>query len=558
MPYDLLIRGGTVLDGTGTPGVQADVAVNAGRIVAVGRVSGVARETLDADGAVVCPGFIDNHTHYDAQVCWDPWLTPSCWHGVTTAVLGNCGLGIAPVTASARPVAIEDLVSIEGMPVQALQAGIAWDWESFPEYVASVRRRQPAINVGFYAPLTPMRHFVLGEESIERASRPDEIERIKALLREALDAGALGFSTSRLPLDIGYKGKPVASRLADDDELAAYAGVLRERNRGVIQLSLLSEVGVITDAEHALVERLLQASGRPLTWLALLSRADRPEAGPAVLERCHDQYLRGSRPSVAVRPMILAFQLKGNPLLMGALATMQRAFNRDVPAQIEVYRDTDFRAALREEMALPGLVPWNWDAITVGSVHNPALARHLGRTVAEVARERGQHPVEALLDLAIEDRLELSYNLPLFNTDDALCAQLFRDPRTLVSLSDGGAHADMLCDAGFSTYLLGHFVRERGLIGLEHAVQLLTGAQADFFGIPDRGRIAPGMAADLVVFDPQRVGSPLRPEPVDDFPGGCRRLVTRPTGIAHVVVNGQRILDGTDPTGARPGQVVRN
>lgn len=558
MSYDLLIRGGTVVDGTGTPAYDADIGIRAGRIVEIGRLSASARQVLDADGAIVSPGFIDNHTHYDAQVCWDPSLTPSCWHGVTSVVMGNCGLGIAPVRPAARSVAVEDLVSIEGMPAAALEAGINWQWESFPQFLRTLEASQPALNVGSFAPLTPFRHYVLGEEAIERGSTPAEIERIKVLLHEALEAGALGLSTSRLPVDIGYKGQPVASRLANDDELAAYAGVLRQRGRGVIQMSLLSEVGVMTDAEYALVDRLLAASGRPLTWLALLSRADKPEAGPEILARCDDQHRRGAKPSVAVRPMILAVQLKGNPLIMGALQTMLRAFNCDVDAQMRIYADADFRRDLRAEMARPGLVPWRWDRISVGAASSPALARHVGRPVADIARERNADPVDTFLDLAIEDRLDLSYNMPLFNTEDQLCAELFNDPRTLVSLSDGGAHADMLCDAGFSTYLLGHFWRDQRLTSLERAVQLLTSRQADFLGLNDRGRLAPGMAADVVVFDPARVGSPLRPETVHDFPGGCSRLITRPTGIGHVIVNGHTVVSHGEVTGARPGQLLRN
>ena len=558
MSYDLLIRGGTVVDGTGRPGFQADVAVTDGRITEIGKLSGTAREVIDADGLIVAPGFIDNHTHYDAQVCWDPLLTPSSWHGVTTAIVGNCGLGIAPVRPNCRNIAIEDLVSIEGMPVSALKAGIDWDWESYPEYLDSMQRRQPGINLGFLAGLTPFRHYVLGEESIERASTPAEIVQIKTLLREAITAGALGFSTSRLPVDIGYKGKPVASRLAPDAELEAYAGVLRELGKGVIQLSLISEVGKLSDAEYALVDKLLAASGRPLTWLALLSREDQPAAGPAILERCADQARRGARPAVAVRPLISTKYLKGNPLGMGELNAMQQAFNKDIATQMMIYRQPDFRAALRADMAKPGLIIWNWENITVGSVHNPALRALEGRSLADVARERGANAVDTFLDIALEDHLETSYILPLFNTDDTLCAELFNDPRTLISLSDGGAHADMLCDAGYTTYMLGYWVREKQCISLEQAVYRLTADQADFYGIRDRGRVHAGLAADLVIFDATRVGSPLKPEIVNDFPAGCQRMITRPAGVEHVIVNGQCILNGLTPTGVRPGIIVRN
>lgn len=557
MAFDLLIRGGTVVDGTGVPGLVADLAVQDGRIVGIGAVSGRAREIIDADGLTVAPGFIDNHTHYDAQLCWDPWLTPSSWHGVTTAVLGNCGLGVAPVRDSGRQVAVQDLVSIEGMAVEALTAGVDWDWETYPQYLNAMRARRPAINVGFLAGLTPLRHYVMGEDAIERGATPAEIERIGALLDEALDAGALGFSTSRLPIDIGYKGKAVASRLANDDELAAYARRLGRRERGIIQVALLSQLGVITDAEHALIDRLQAASGnRPLTWLALLSRADMPDAGPAILERCDAQCQRGARPAVAVRPLIASLSIRGNPLLMGELPVMQRVFNQDPETQMRIYAEPEFRAALRADMAKPGLITWDFTRMRLGEVSNPALGAHIGRTVAQIAAERGAHSVDTFLDLALEDRLEARFNMPFVNTDDALCAQLFKDPRTIVSLSDGGAHADMLCDAGFATYLLGYWVRERQAIGLEAAVRKLTADQADFYGLHDRGRIRTGLAADLVLFDAATVGSPLTPEAVSDFPAGCRRYITRPTGIEKVVVGGEVVVANGQPTGARPGTVV--
>jgi len=350
MSHDILIRGGTVVDGTGRPSFQADIAINDGRISEIGKLSGTAREVIDADGLIVAPGFIDNHTHYDAQVCWDPLLTPSSWHGVTTAIVGNCGLGIAPVRSSRRDIAIEDLVSIEGMPLAALEAGIDWDWESYPEYLQSMQRRQLGINMGFLAGLTPFRHYVLGEESVERASTPAEITQIKTMLREAINAGAMGFSTSRLPHDIGYKGKPVASRLAPNAELEAYASVLSELGKGVIQLSMLTQVGVMTDDEYALIELLLASSGRPVTWLALISRADQPQAGPAILRRCADQARRGARPGVGVRPMIAAMNIKGNNLNMGELAAMQKVFNKDPAAQMAVYKDPAFRAELRADI----------------------------------------------------------------------------------------------------------------------------------------------------------------------------------------------------------------
>jgi len=558
MTYDLLIRGGTVVDGTGCPGFVADVAITNGSITEIGKLSGTAHEVIDADGLIVAPGFIDNHTHYDGQICWDPLLTPSCWHGVTTAIMGNCGLGVAPMRPEGRGIAVENLVCVEGMSKETLTAGVDWDWDTFPEYIQSMKRRQPGINVGFLSGLSAFRHYVLGEEAMERASTPAETEKIKELLRESIKVGSLGFSFSRLPNDIGFKGKPVASRLAPNSELEAYAGVLRELGKGVIQFAMLTRVGEMSEEEYALVDMLLEASGRPLTWLALLTRADKPSASMAILDRCNEQHRRGAWPAVTVRPLIASLQIKSDRRIMAELPSMQKVFAKDIDTQIAVCQTPEFRASLRVEMAKPGLVVWNWSNIEVGSVENPALKALEGRSVADIARERGADPVDVFLDIAVEDRLETNFNMPLFNTDDKLCAELFTDPRTLIGLSDGGAHALTLCDAGYTTYMLGKWVREKKAISLEQAVRKLTSAQADFLGIRDRGRLQVGLAADVVVFDATRVGSSLKPEIVQDFPAGGQRMITRPTGIEHVIVNGQCTVRGLIPTGARAGTIVHN
>jgi len=269
---DLLIKGGTVVDGSGAPARQADVAIADGKVTAIGAIDAPARRTIDAHGLVVAPGFVDPHTHYDAQICWDLPLSSAPWHGITTVVMGNCGVGIAPVRPEAREIVTWDLVNIEGIPFDVLDKGIDWDWQSYPEYIDAARRRGSGINLAFLAPLTPFRHFVMGEESMKRAATPAETATIAGLIGDAIDAGAIGWSTTIGRQHVGYKGRPIACRLADRAELAAYSNVLRERGKGTVQIALTRQVGYLLDDERELLDFLLTESGRPVTWSFLMDR----------------------------------------------------------------------------------------------------------------------------------------------------------------------------------------------------------------------------------------------------------------------------------------------
>src|SRR2546421_5977920 len=282
---DLVIRNGLLVDGTGAPGRRADVGIGSGRITGVGALSGSARRTIDADGLVVAPGFIDPHTHYDAQICWDGALTPSSWHGVTSVVMGNCGVGIAPCRPEAREIAMRDLVNVEAIPFEVLEAGITWDWETFPQYMDAAANRKPALNLAFLAPLTPLRHYVMGEASLDRAATAAETAEIKQLLGEAMDAGAFGFSSTLLNQHLGYQGRPLACRLAGRAELKAYCNVLRERRKGAIEYAMTRQIGVLEEAELELLDFLLTESGRPITFIALFDRDDLPEAVRTTLSK---------------------------------------------------------------------------------------------------------------------------------------------------------------------------------------------------------------------------------------------------------------------------------
>lgn len=557
MTYDLVIRNGTVVDGTGAPRVHVDIGVKDGLITEVGKVSGSAARTIDASDLVVAPGFVDPHTHYDAQICWDSLPTPSAWHGVTTVMLGNCGVGLAPCRPEAREIAAWDLVNVEAIPFDVLNRGVTWDWESFPEYMDAAAARGPGLNLGFLCALTPFRHYVLGEESMERAATAPETATIAGLLREAMEAGAFGFTTTFAGQHVGYKGRPLACRLASHDELRAYGQVLKDLGRGAIEIALTNEVSKVDASERELLDLLLSASGRPVTWLALLNRDDDPDAVQNTLVEVADLLERGSVPQSTCRPFIVQIDLR-TPFIFANMACWNPVLNRTVEEQTAVLADPEFRAAFKEALKRPLIFSSRWEVMTVLEAGTAAGAPYVGRNVAEIARERNADPVDIFLDIAIEDGLQMQFNYELFNSDEDRIPELITDPRTMIGLSDGGAHVDSLCDAGYATYLLGTWVREREVMTLEHAVKRITTEPAALFGITQRGRIAPGLAADFAIFDLATVGSDKTGEMWHDLPGGGRRLVVPARGVEYTIVNGETLFEHGRDLGARPGQVLRS
>ncbi len=555
MALDLLVKGGSVVDGSGAAARRADVGVADGRIVAVGEVDGPARRTIDASGCVVAPGFIDPHTHYDAQICWDQSLSPSPWHGVTTVLMGNCGVGIAPSRASGRVPAMQDLVNVEGMPYEVLERGITWDWESFPQFMQAAAARGSAAHLGFLAPLTPFRYYVMGDAAMERAATPDETAQVATLLSGAMNAGAFGFSTTQLPNHMGYRGRPIACRNADNAELRAYANVLRDARRGLIEIALTQQMSVLSDENVAMLEFLLQESGRPVTWLALLYRDDIPGACDASLARAAHLAARGSVPQICARPLTRDMDLRAPHSFMG-FKSWHRALNLPVEEQKRVYADPAFRNQFREELKGPAQFTGNWELMAVSEVASPQLERFTGRSIAAIARELGKDGVDALLDLAIEDDLRTEFALAFLNTNQEGVGKLLRTPGTVLGLSDGGAHLGVLCDAGYPTYLLGHWVRERRALSLEHAVMRMTTEPAALLGITDRGRIAEGLVADLAIFDPDTVGSDERAHKRFDLPGNAKRFVMPSRGVHYTIVAGTPVFEHGEETGARPGRVL--
>jgi N-acyl-D-aspartate/D-glutamate deacylase len=555
--YDLLVKNGLVVDGSGAPARHADVAIAGGKIADIGSISGHSRKTIDAADLVVAPGFIDPHTHYDAQICWDGALTPSSWHGVTSVVMGNCGVGIAPCRPEAREIAMRDLVNVEAIPFEVLQAGITWDWESFPQYMAAAARRRPALNLAFLAPLTPLRHYVMGEASMDRAATASEISEIRSLLGKAIDAGAFGFSSTLLNQHMGYQGRPLACRNASREELKAYCNTLKERGKGAIEIAMTRQIGVMDDPELELLDFMLSESDRPITFIAMFDRDDLPEALRTSLARARPMIQRGARPQTSPLPLTREINMR-NPFSFAAFPSWKRVFeDKSKAAQAAVYRDVAFRNQFREELKRPASFG-NWARITVHEVKSPNLKDYEGKTVAEIAAAEGKDGVDAFLDLTLRDDLENEFTMQSFNTRVDRMTELLNDPSVLIGLGDGGAHLDMLCDSGYPTYVLGTWVRERKALSLVEAVRRMTSDPADFFGIRDRGRLQPGLAADLAIFDPARVGSAGRPERRYDLPGGAKRMVMRSKGIEYTVVNGEVTWEDGALTGANAGQVLRS
>ena len=557
MSYDLLIKNGTVVDGTGAPSYRADVAVADGKIAAIGTITDGAKKTLDASDLIVAPGFVDPHTHYDAQICWDPLITSSSWHGVTSLVMGNCGVGLAPCKPENQEIAAWDLVNVEAIPFEVLGKGVTWDWTTFPEYMDAAAKRGSGINLGFMAPLTPFRHWVMGEDSMERAATPEERAQIKALIKEAVAAGAFGFSTTNVAQHIGYKGRPIACRQADWNELKAYANALRELGRGSIELALTNDVSVVDETDYALLDMLVTESARPVTWLALLNRDDKPEAAMNTLRAVEPLFNKGAIPQVTCRPLIIQIDLR-KPFIFANLPCWKPAFDRPVEEQKRFYRDQKFRAEFRKEMETPKVFNGKWERAIVHIATKPELQALVGQSVAEIARQRGKDGLDTFLDLCIEDDLQLEYTYELFNADENRIPELITHDQVMVGLSDGGAHVDMLCDAGYCTYLLGTWVRDRQVMSLEHAVKRITSEPAAFYGLTTRGKIEQGLAADFAIFDLNTVGSKKRGEMRTDLPGGGRRLVMPAEGVMHTVVNGSVLYEDQKHTGVLPGQVLRS
>jgi N-acyl-D-amino-acid deacylase len=533
---------------------MADVAISDGRIVAIG--SGLrGSRVLDASGQVVAPGFIDIHTHYDAQVFWDPSLTPSSFHGVTTVVAGNCGFSIAPVLPAGVALLARTLQHVEDMSFDTLSVGVPWDeFETFPEYLDAVARGGTALNFACYVGHTAVRMYVMGEEAYTRAATPKEIARMQSVVAEAMAGGAAGFASSASPTHNGDQGRPVPSRLADLAELRQLLEPVRQGGRGVVALL---PGGVMS---HQEVFDLQREIGRPFTWTALLTVKDYPYHEKVMAE--HDAaWADGVEvwPQVSCRPLVFQMNLS-EPFTLNARPSFAALMGQSHAQRTAAYRDPSWRARAWEDVSgSGGAIPVNWGNISVAhSASHPELS---DRPLVGLAGERACTPLDVMLDISLEDDLETRFWSVLANNDPEGIAWLLPRDNVLLGLADSGAHVSQLCDACFATDLLGNWVRGRGVMSLERAVHKLTGEPAAVYGLADRGTVAVGQAADLCVFDPETVApGPLRR--IRDFPADGERLTAdAPVGVTHTLVNGVPIrVDGAacgEGLAARPGTVLR-
>ena len=550
--FDLVIRDVTLLDGLGSPPRRGGVAVKGGRIVEVGYILGASKVTVDADGLALMPGIIDNHTHYDAQLTWDPWASPSPALGVTTAIIGNCGFTIAPCRARDRELVMRNLTQVEGMSLDVLRAGVRWEFESVPQYLDMLERLGSALNIAVFAGHSSIRTYVMGEAATERVASQEEIGSMRKLILEAMQAGTVGFSTSTSPAHNGGGGKPMPSRLADEDELRALVGCLGEAGRGVFML---------TKGGHTrldFLEELARDSTRPVVVAALLHNSTNPDSVFRDLDACGEAAARGRRlvGAVSCCPLAMDFTLQ-SPYVFEGLQSWQPA----LPLKGEAFRkklaEQSFRDAVRAELAKPThfrLFNSEWDKVHVIESRHKELEQ---QSIADLAS--GQDPLDVMLDLALAEDLDTVFSALLLNSDEAAVGRMLKHPASLVSLSDAGAHLTFFNDAGFGLHLLGHWVRGRGVLTLAEAVWRLTGQPAALFGIRERGALKVGYHADLLLFDPATVDRGPKSR-VFDLPGGHPRLSTGAVGVHGVWVNGTRIIGRDGPLEVRefPGRLLRD
>jgi N-acyl-D-amino-acid deacylase len=555
--HDFIIDNATIYDGSGAAPRRGSVAIKGDRIAEVGEVKGDARERIDAKGLALMPGIIDTHTHYDAQITWDPFASPSPSLGVTTVIMGNCGFTIAPCRPADRDLVMRNLTHVEGMSLDALRTGTDWDFESFPQYLDMLERKGVGPNAAVFVGHSSVRTWVMRDGATKRTATDDEIAQMRGIVKEAMQAGAIGFSTTRSGQHNGEAGVPMPSRLADEKELMALSTALKDAGHGVLMMTKDSKATTMSS-----IEAIARASGRPYIVAALLHSNETPEATFEDLDAIGQARGRGGKLYGAVSPCPLNFEFTMHePYVFEGLAAwrpVMEAKKADVP---RILASKELRDNVKKELAVRARRMFNghWHQMFVAQTAKPENRHMEARSVQDLAAEAGKHPFDFALDLALEENLDTLFTATLLNSDDDAVGRMMLDPNSMISLSDAGAHLTFLCDAGFGLHLLGYWVRERKLMPLQEAIRRITSEAAQIFGIKERGSIKPGMHADLLLFDPQTVGR-QRAQRVFDLPAGASRLTTPAIGVHGVWVNGSKVADqdGIRKDAVKAGKVLRD
>jgi N-acyl-D-aspartate/D-glutamate deacylase len=561
----MLIKGATIVDGSGQPGFRGNVSVRDGRIVGVGPdvAAEPGSEVVEADGLVVAPGFIDPHTHYDAQLMWDPFATPSNEHGVTTVIGGNCGFTLAPLKPEDADYTRRMMSKVEGMPLAALEAGVDWSWRSFAEYLGRLDGRI-AVNAGFLVGHCAIRRYVMGPSSVEGPASEAQVEQMVSLLHESLAAGGLGFSTTRSSSHSDGDGVPVASRHATEAEVLAMCKAVSEHEGTTLEAIVQGCLDMFSDDEIALFANMSKTARRPLNWNVLTVDASVPERVPRQLSASDAARAAGGRVVALTMPVLVPMNMSfGTFCALFLVPGWGDVMNLPIPARMDALRQPSVRADLNAKIDRPEAGVFrrlgNWKRYVIGDTYAAANAGLRGRVVGDIAAERGQEPFDTLLDIVLNDELRtVLWPMPTDNNAESwgLREEVWNDPRVMLGGSDAGAHLDRMCGAPYTTRFIGDMLRGRRLVPLERAVQMITGIPAELFGLRDRGRVAPGYLADLVVFDPETIGSDDATL-VHDLPGGSARLTAGSQGVTRVLVNGVSTLVDGKATGDTPGTVLR-
>jgi len=562
MSYDLVIKNGTVIDGSGAPRYRADVAVAGGRIAAIGRVDGKARQTIDADGHVVTPGFVDGHTHMDAQVFWDPIGSCSCYHGVTTAVMGNCGFTLAPCKSEDADLVFRNLERAEDISRESMLAGIKWSWESFPQFLDTVDGLPKGINYAGYMGHSALRTYVMGERAFSETANDDDLKRMRALVQEALKAGAIGFSTSRTHNHITADERPVASRVADWREVRSIVNAMGELNAGIFEIAG-ETVGRDPARVREYFDRLkdLAVESRVPMTFGMFSVRVAPELWRPYYDLADETAAAGGRMAIQAhsRALNVLLSFEGNTPF-DKWDVWKDIRSLPLAEQKAKLRDPAIKRALVDVAKAPYKGPrivgaearppdWDWVYLMDTMSNDP-------KRMSDVARERGVHPVEAMIDIALEHDFKVFFRQPIANEDQNDVLEMMKHPRSVVTFSDSGAHVSQIMDSSLQTHLLSHWVREKQAFTLEEAVRLITFDTASLWGLHDRGLLRVGMAADFAVFDPDTI-APRMPDVVHDLPAGAKRLKQTADGMLATIVGGEVLLRNNEHTGALPGRLIR-